>query len=433
MKTIKIIYIAAILCLFASFAFAFQATFTPRISVNEEYTDNLFLSDKNKEHDYITTVSPGFTAELLGKNRGASISYDPGYTFYDRYSEKDTWRHNARFAGWADLTKNTRLDVSDSFLRTEDPLADADIVALRVEDATAQIDNTVRTSRQTYYTNSARINLTHKFREKNSFNLGYTHYILENDDETIEDKESHSPSTGFIYWFSPHWGFDADISYTNAEFDTSDDYDNWKGTLKLLKKISRQLEGFAGYTHTTINHKGNTEDYQTYNPFIGVTYSVAKDTSLSFDVGYFIHDNKNSGSDSGLTSNLDLGIVRKRCSINLMGTSGYEESSSGAENLGYNEFYEAGGSASYEITKHLSGNIFGSFRDNKYKALVAAREDKTTRCGLGLTIKPFKWMNVGISYTYRSVNSTLDANDYEENRGLITLTLIPSIPFRFAK
>jgi len=431
-KIFSIIATCAIL-LFTSPSFAFQATFTPRISVNEEYTDNLFLSDENKEHDYITTVSPGFTAELLGKNIGATLSYDPGYTFYDRYSENDTWRHNARFSGWAEITKNTRLDVSDSFLRTEDPLTEADIVALRVKDATAQIDNTVRRDRQTYCTNSAKINLTHKFRENNSFNLGYTHYILENEDETIEDKESHNPSIGLIYWFSPHWGFDTDISYINAKFDTSDDYDEWKGTLKLLKKISRQLEGSVGYTHTTVNHNGDTEDYQTYNPFAGVTYSIAKDTSLSFDAGYFIHDNKNSASDSGLTSNLDLAITRKRFSINLMGTSGHEESSSGAENLGYNKYQEAGGSASYELTRHVSGNIFGSFRDSKYKALVTAREDKTTRCGLGLTIKPLTWMTIGISYTYQSVDSTIDTNDYDENCGLIKITLIPSTPFKFAK
>ena len=116
-----------------------------------------------------------------------------------------------------------------------------------------------------------------------------------------------------------------------------------------------------------------------------------------------------------------------------MGTSGHEESSSGAENLGYNKFYEAGGSASYELTRHVSGNIFGSFRESKYKALAPDRKDQNTRCGLGLTIKPLTWMAIGVNYTYRSVNSTIDTKDYEENRGLIKITLTPSTPFQFAK
>ncbi|MBW2167393.1 MAG: hypothetical protein JRG74_15295, partial [Deltaproteobacteria bacterium] len=54
---------------------SYQATFTPRISVSEEYTDNHFLTDDNKEHEYITTTSIGFTAEVLGRSNGMSISY----------------------------------------------------------------------------------------------------------------------------------------------------------------------------------------------------------------------------------------------------------------------------------------------------------------------------------------------------------------------
>lgn len=430
MKTVKISFIVTILCLFASFSFGFQATFTPRISVNEEYTDNLFLSDKNKEHDYITTISPGFTIEALGKNSGATVSYDPSYSFYDRYSEKDAWRHNARFSGWADLSKNTRLDVSDSFLRTEDPLTDADIVALRAEDAFVQIDNTIRRSRNTYYTNSAAVNLTHKFGETDFFKLGYVNTILENDDETIQDNVMHNPSMGLTYWFIPQWGFDAKVSYTKGEYDASDDLNKWSGRLKLVHKFTRQFEGFVGYGNEVVDYKGETEDYRTYNPFMGFNYAITEDTSISGDVGYFIHDNKSSDDDSGLTANMGLGKTFKRGSLNLRGSCGYDEANFGAENLGYNKFYEAGGSASYELTRHISGNIFGSFRESKYKALASDRRDQNTRCGLGLTIKLLPWMAIGVNYTYRLFDSTLAGNDYEENRGLISITLSPSRPFR---
>jgi hypothetical protein len=431
MKTKIFSLIAACTILLSALpSFGFQATFTPRISVNEEYTDNLLLSDKNKEHDYITTISPSFTAEILGKNNGASIFYSPSHSFYDRHSENNTWRHKARFSGWAELSKNTRLDVSDSFLRTEDPLTDADIVALRAEDAFVQIDNTIRRSRDTYYTNSAAVNLTHKFGETDSFKLGYVHSILKNEDPGIEDNTRHNPSIGMTYWFIPQWGFDANVSYTKGEYDTSDDLNKWSGRPKLVHKFTRQFEGFVGYGHEVMDYKGETEDYRTYNPFMGFNYAIAEDTSISGDVGYFIHDNKSSDDDSGLTANMSLGKTFKRGSLNLKGSSGHDEANFGAENLGYSKFYEAGGSASYELTRHISGNIFGSFRESKYKALASDRKDQNTRCGLGLTIKPLTWMAIGLNYTYRSVNSTLDENDYEENRGLISITLSPSHPFR---
>ena len=137
----------------------------PTISVGTQYTDNLFLEDTNKDHDYITTISPSFKAEILGKKAGANIYYMPSYAFYDEYDELDEWRHRSRLSGWAELSKNTRINVNDYFLYTEDPLSIADIAPVRVEDPDEPIDNTLRKTRKTYYTNSARVNLSHQFGE----------------------------------------------------------------------------------------------------------------------------------------------------------------------------------------------------------------------------------------------------------------------------
>ena len=185
---IYILILTACLLLSAvSSAVAFKATFTPTITVDEEYTDNLFLSDNDKEHDYITTISPGFSFNLSGKNIGAGILYTPTYTVYDRFSENNTWRHSVELSGWADVSKNNRIDIHDSFFRTEEPLSEADITTLRLEEPTALIDNTIRRSRQTYYTNTSNIRLTHQLGRSDSIYLQYIHSILENDDPNIED------------------------------------------------------------------------------------------------------------------------------------------------------------------------------------------------------------------------------------------------------
>ena len=101
-------------------ACGYQITVTPRISVGEEYTDNHFLTKDNKTEEYITTISPGLTAKMLGKTNGAEISYNPTYVSYDKYSENNTWRQNAQFLGWSDITRNIRLEIRDSFLLTEE-------------------------------------------------------------------------------------------------------------------------------------------------------------------------------------------------------------------------------------------------------------------------------------------------------------------------
>ena len=69
----------ASICFFfltTSISFGYNATFLPRLSVQSEYTDNIFLTHNKdlKEDDYITTVTPGFTGELVGKKGDAKIS-----------------------------------------------------------------------------------------------------------------------------------------------------------------------------------------------------------------------------------------------------------------------------------------------------------------------------------------------------------------------
>lgn len=427
----RIFFIAACtLFLTTSVTFGFQATFIPRISVSEEYTDNLFLTDSNKEHDYITTISPGFTAQILGKNSGAEISYDAGYSMYDEYDEYDNWRHDARFSGWVQMAKNTRLEVNDSFLRTEDPLIDSDIAALRAEEPEALIDSTIRRSRRTYYTNTAGINLIHQFGRADSFNLGFIHSFLENDDPIYDDNERYNPYAGLTFWFAPEWGAEIRGDYTKGEFDDSDDLDGWYGSARLIKRFSRHLDGFVQYAHWVVEYDGNSEDFQVYNPSAGFVYTISDDISFSLEMGYAFLNIEDDDDESFMSAIGNLTKTFRRGSINIIGSAGYEGADFGAEGLGVAEFYELGGSVTYQLTRHLSGNVFGSYRNNEYIEETPEREDKITRAGLGLEMQALEWMSLGLDYAYRTVDSTLDIEEYDENRVLFRITLSPPRPFR---
>ena len=123
MKSRIILVVICTLFLITSMSFGYQATFIPRVSVNGEYTDNIFITNDDNfiEDDLITTITPGFTADILGKNSGANISYDASYAMYKNYDEFNGWRHNVNFNGWSQMAKKTRLDVGDNFIYTEDP------------------------------------------------------------------------------------------------------------------------------------------------------------------------------------------------------------------------------------------------------------------------------------------------------------------------
>ena len=427
MKTILSSLITVVaFCLNFSTAVAANVDFTPRISVSEVYSDNINLDASDEKEDFITTITPGFSLDIDDRSSGMSLSYDAGYSFYDEYDEYDSWRHSASLTGWTELSRRSRLEVTDTFLYTEDPDDDDDE------------DFTIRQARNIYYTNSAGVSLTHRFGENDSIRLGYVYSILENDDETLEDNSRHTPSVELTWWLVPNrWRLETGVEYTRGEFsgssevdDLSDDLDQWVGDIRLTRVMSRYLEVFAGYQHTWLDYDGDEVDYQVYEPFVGFNYTWGEDATLSLSVGYFTQDRDDNDDESGLTINGDLGKTWRfrRSSIRLAGYSGYQESSFGAENLGFDEFYGTEATATHAFSRHITGDVFSSYRRDKYTDTDDDREDKTTRAGAGLSAQLVRWLSARLGYTYRTVNSDDSEDEYTENRFILTFTLAPSSP-----
>ena len=43
-------------------------------------------------------------------------------------------------------------------------------------------------------------------------------------------------------------------------------------------------------------------------------------------------------------------------------------------------------------------------------------------------MQALEWMSLSLNYTYRKVDSTLDQDDYDENRVIFRITLFPPPP-----
>jgi Putative beta-barrel porin 2 len=416
-----------------SISFGYKAIFTPSIQVKGEYTDNILLTENSdlKKDDIITTVSPSFTADLIGKKGEAKFSYIPSYAFYDEFSEFNGWRHNANLSGRYNLAEKTLFDIRDDFWHTEDPVRDENLAIVRTEDPTAVVDNTVRKTREIYTGNNVRASLKQQFGKYNSFIVGYGHYFLNNDDPDIEDKQAHNPSARLTYWFGPKWGFDVSANYLRGEFDVSDDVDAYSGTVRLQKRFGKQFFGYVGYTQTVANYEGTTEDTKIYNPSIGFNYDIEKDISIAFDAGYFYSEFETSDSESGATGDIRLIKRFERGKINLSALGGADYSYLDSEQSGFNVFYEGAFSGTYQIAKYLDGNISTSYRTSDYTD--SDRKDDTITAGVGLGWLALEWMKLGLEYRYRSFDSTVDADDYDENRVSVNITLVPTVPFHTSR
>jgi hypothetical protein len=431
-------------------AFSLQYTFQPRVSTSEVYTSNVFLSNHDEKDDFITIVSAGFTAAALGKTGGLEVSYDPSYSKYADYTENDTWRHNANLRGWSDLSKRTRFEVSDSFLRTEDPLGEEDILALRDNTVVQEGDSTIRQNRKTYYSNRANARLTYQFGQDDSMYAGFTYGLLRNNDsQQYEDNDYYSPAVGLNYWFGPKFGFQSNATYTKADFsqdqdfvgEKTSDFDNYVGSIRFIGRTKTRFSIFTQYNHIYRNFEGNNDnDYMVYAPSAGFTYVVEKGLNLRLGGGYFYQDVDHENTNQGFFGNSQIDKIWdfQRGSITLTALTGLDQNNFGAQNIGLERYAGVQGSALYQLARTLSWDLNGSYRysDAVGNADQGSNEDtgkhvQRIRAGSGFTIEPLRWMAIRFSYNFNKVISDNAADEYDEHRGLVQVTLTSSQPYRY--
>ena len=446
------LYIAGVLILLTAFfipkiAFAAQLIFTPRASVEEEYTDNVFLTHNHTEDDFITTLSAGFTAELLGRTSGLELSFDPGYAFYQDFTDNNTWRLPATFRAWSTPSRSTRFEFTDDFIRTEDPVARDRITAEggRVEETG---DTTVRRNREPYYRNRARLDASYQFGREDRVYAGFLYGLLRNDDHQVEDNDEYRPSVGVDYWFSQKFGSQFFGEYTRGEFsrranfvgDTTGDFDNYLGTLRFLGRMTRHFSLFVQYDQVFRHFtSGADSDYIVYAPSAGFSYDISEDMYLRLGLGYYWQEFKNDKNqeDPFLNGEISKTWNFQRGSINLIGLSGITQNDFGAQNIGFEQFAAIQGSANYNFTRQIFADMGAYYRYAHSPAQtdeddVDDLDTHRFQARVGISYVPIRWLNIRLGYEFNKYNSS-DGNldDTNENRALLTITLQPDQLWRF--
>ncbi|MDM8522162.1 outer membrane beta-barrel protein [Desulfococcaceae bacterium HSG8] len=295
----------------------YQATFTPRISVNTDYTDNIFSSKEERQADYITVISPGFTAQLLERTRGMKLSYDLGYSCYDKFVELNTLRHNSGLTGWIEFSRHTRLDFKNQFLLTEESVTELQETPEEAEDRISEAEKyiptredhiaeteTVRKTRRYHYTNSASIGVTHRFGKYDLLTVKYLYSILGNEDPYVEDETSHEPSAGLTWWLIPdELELEAGLACAREESSgTPDDpYGYWEESINPSFGLAYWFIPKEFSVETGISYKkgefsdtlyGPAKWYESINPSAGLEYHLKPykldiKTDVSYTIGQF--------------------------------------------------------------------------------------------------------------------------------------------------
>lgn len=414
-----------------------QFSFTPRITVEEEYNDNILLERKNEKDDFITTVSPGFTVELRGQTAGASLDYGPAYSFYADHDQYDGWRHRLQLLIWNEISRTTRLDLTNYFLYAKDPQEDRDVLT-KEGDVIAEGDPTRRRTRDTYYRNTATARLSHQFGAEDSVYGQFLYSLHKNDDPANEDSQEFSPSAGLAYWFSQWTGIETGLGYTRGVYDENDlNFHQGYGRLRLNQRVSPRFGLFGEYKHILRDYDesgfAGRRDYMVYAPSAGAFYDFDRSLRGSIGVGYYYQQIEDADDEQGpfITADINKLWDFQRWSIRARGSSGLDSQDFGAEKRGFERYVQGELTGRYDLTRQLFADAALRYR---YADYVNSEDDVVdhrygAEVGLGYTV--FRWMLLRVSYAFNKLDSQNSTDDYEENRVMLQITLQPEQPYRW--
>jgi hypothetical protein len=438
-------------------AMAAQFLFTPRATVTERFSDNIYLTKNDKEDDFITTPTVGFTLELPGQGTGFLLAYDGGYSFYAKNDENDGWQHNALANFWHNFTRETRLDVNNAFLYTKDPLGNRDVVNQQ-GNVVAPGDYSAREGLNTYYRNYSTARLTHQFGPENSTYAQFIYGFLKNDSDQYQDSQEISPSVGMTYWFSTWTGIELEGVYlrglysggqaaaNNQDGTDQDDFNEVSGRVRLNQRLSQNYGIFEQYRQIYRNYDGNqagqtqqgtdgqqNQDYMVYAPSVGVFYQFDPTLTASLGVGYYYQQVQNGKDQQGPFPTAEINKLwdYQRWSIRTRGSAGIGSDDFSAQNEGFERYAQADITGRYNFTRQFYGEASFLYRYSDYINNADGEVDHYISPRIGLGYEVFRWMNVNLSYSYNKLIATNSSvSDYEENSVLLTVTLQPDQPWR---
>jgi hypothetical protein len=422
-------------------AFSAQFNFTPGVILSEQYTDNLFLDPSNEQEDYIHTAGVSLSGEALWRTAGIQLTYAPSYSWFSEHSDQNNWRHAVDFVSWVDLSRSTRIDLTDSYLRTSIPNDQSAILQAAnnpLAQPLIQVDQNRRGLRE-YYTNVSDLVLTNNFGVNDSVYLGGRYRILRDVDAPLPGTISNEydivePRAGITYWFTPNWGGQLDLVYSDRNYKERNDRTQSDAKARLNRRFSRNLTGFVAYRHTYLDYSDDTlnSDVTIYEPTLGFTYLLDQNTTVTIGGGYYFQnfDNNAIKDEEGFIVDAEIfkGVLFRRGRIDFIGRSGYTINDQGVEDLGLDLYYQGQINASYSFTQNFSGILGGSYRYDDYPNNVPSRTDKTIQANAGFSYQAYSWMLLALTYRYTDLSSDVAANEYIENSVLLTINMTPSNP-----
>lgn len=396
----------------------YEKEFSARLSVEQEYTDNVILVTPVGGEDFISTIRPGFSLAAVSEESGLKLDYDFGYSRYWELEQGFT-EHDARGNLWQEW-EHLHFDASGSFLRQEYPI--------ELAPETAAIIG-LRGNVSPYYRANATPGVAYEFGEERFLRAGYNYAAYWSEDRRFQDSEMNAPNVSLTYALNKFNVLDLGYTYERGSFSmgtfsNTSDLTAHRASGGYTYRFSPHLDLNASYAFKDLRFESDT-GYQTHRATLGTSYGLAEDLTLSLAAGYYLIDLEGQ-TKSGPALSGEVTKKFSRGQVTLGGDWGFGEDYYGAENLGVYEYWSGRASASYKLSEYLTFDARGGYQSNDYALLGRTDDYWSAGGGLSWLIRP--WLSARASYLHTDYMSKVGAGftgqvwNFTVNSYLLSLT-----------
>lgn len=376
-----------------------RVTLQPTFSLLQEYTDNLFLTDRNPTDDWLTLVEPGIGMTVVGPLLDADIDYSLRLRYYHELTEENqtNLRDAQRASALIQLQPSRDLSV----------LIDGDIDRVTIDTRDPGVDE----SELVNSTNQYHLAITPQYRwtisNDNSLTLSYRNERFLYRAQAGDDVKSHEWRAIYAYDVTAATTWNLTYAYLFHFAEVNMDFEKQLINAGLTHRISPRFRLAIEGGPVTIEYFDETEESWT-------RWDVLTDYTLSRKTSVYLSYEQ----DTELS--VDRGLSRIQIvTLNVV----YEGNARIDAELFWDEeiFSEdrtedRAIGTSLMMRVPLSGRYFteiiGLYRTLEFLPANEKTDRYSVRGALGYTLSTGTLM---CGYMYRVNRSTVEENDYRNN------------------
>ena len=411
------------------------------------YDDNLNLTRSDTRSDWITTLSPGFTASLIHPRYNLALEYQPAFVYFLHNPQFDNTGQHINFNTTVEFTPRLIFSLDETYRRSDD-LAFEEMVETDYERSLR------RDTRTTINRNIFSPRIEYRFGSENLIRLYYRNTSHRSEDHAEDDYRENYIESELEYWFNVRNAINLTSHFTKGNFDLDTDIlYSVNISARYIRRFTPHFRLFGEYGAGVTDFEERrffesldarrefqvgseeVEDYDLRKFNVGFEWLLPQNLHIEGFVGYYWRQGVGNRDDQGLNALIELEKTAEYFTFNIGWEKGYTADFFSIDDAGFSESWRFFSRISFNYHERLELSFRGSygyreFTDSREEAGFEAdeREDykyvASTQFIYHIIKNYFflKDLSLQLRFNHVELDSSLDTQYYINNKFIARIT-----------